>query len=83
MSGVVYQDSQLVLSVIPTENCTFVSASIEGKLNGSTTYTYPFDKTDDIDNACSTSMLSVYVGYSGTGKTDFLNKYIFAHTVSS
>lgn len=85
MSGVVYQDSQLVLSVIPTENCTFVSAALVGRYNCSPNSDYTsafFDRIDGIDNACISTALSAYIYYNGS-ITTYLNKYIFAHTVTN
>lgn len=88
MSGVVYQDSQLVLSVIPAEKHSFVSAALDNYING-TNIGGPvlFDRIDGVDNACSTMALSVYINandaVSRGDVTTYLNKYIFAHTLTS
>lgn len=64
LSDLIYQDSKLVLSVIPTENCTFTSAAlyghdVSGKIDDSYGRLY-FSEIADADNECS-AMLSVAI----------------------
>lgn len=87
MSGVVYQDSQLVLSVIPAEKHSFVSAALDyyinGVNNGSPVF---FNRIDGVDNACSTTALSADINANNAivrNVTTYLNEYIFAHTFAS
>lgn len=87
MSGVVYQDSQLVLSVIPAEKHSFVSAALGHYINGiNSNSPVLFNRIDGVDNACSTTALSAYINANNAivrTVTTYLNEYIFAHTFAS
>lgn len=81
LSALIYQDSKLVLSVIPTENCTFTSAALYGPNSDYYMHkqTLVFDKIADADNECSV-MLSSYI------LSEYLKNYlpsnIYYHTDS-